>query len=72
VTKVQIRLPLQRPLDDTVLTRLSATNSLYGIQKLLVAPTLDAVEVEYDATRLEPADVVNALSLAGVAVSTIA
>ena len=71
MTKVQIRLPLQKPLDDTVLTRLSATNTLYGIQKLRVAPTLDAVEVEYDATRLKAADVVNALSVAGVPVSTI-
>jgi hypothetical protein len=69
VTKVQIRLPLQRPLDEDTLTRLSGTNSLYGIQKLRVAPTLDALEVEYDATRLKAADVVNALSVAGVPVA---
>ena len=69
MTKVQIRLPLQRPLDEDTLTRLSATNSLYGIQKLRVAPTLDALEVEYDATRLKAADVVNALSVAGVPVA---
>ena len=57
---------LQRPLDDSALSSLAATNSLYGIQKLKVAPTLDALDVEYDATRLKPADVVNALSAAGV------
>ena len=57
---------LQRPLDDSALSNLAATNSLYGIQKLKVAPTLDALDVEYDATRLKPADVVNALSAAGV------
>jgi len=68
VTKVQIRLPLQRPLDDDTLKRLSATNSVYGIQKLRVAPTLDALEVEYDATRLKAADVVNVVSVAGVPV----
>jgi hypothetical protein len=71
VTKVQIRLRLQKPLDDSVLVHLSATNSIYGIQKLRVAPTLDTVEVEYDATRLKPADVVNALSAAGVPVAAI-
>jgi hypothetical protein len=61
---------LQRPLDDSALVALAATNSLYGIQKLKVAPTLDALDVEYDATRLKAADVVNALSAAGVRVAS--
>jgi len=65
---VQIRLPLQGPLDDEMLARMAATNSLYGIQKLRVAPTLDAIEVEYDATRLKPAEIVSALNAAGVPV----
>jgi hypothetical protein len=69
VTKVQLRLQLQRPLDDAALANLAATNSIYGIQRLRVAPTLDAVDVEYDATRLKPADVVNVLSSAGVPVA---
>jgi hypothetical protein len=60
---------LQRPLDNSALSCLAATNSLYGIQKLKVAPTLDALDVEYDATRLKAADVVNALSAAGVPVA---
>ena len=66
MTKIQMHVRLQRPLDDSALSNLAATNSLYGIQKLKVAPTLDALDVEYDATRLKPADVVNALSAAGV------
>jgi hypothetical protein len=69
VTKVQIRLRLQKPLDDAALAHLAAANAIYGIQKLRVAPTLDAVEVEYDATRLKRADVVSALSVAGVPVA---
>ncbi len=68
---MQIRLPLQRPLDDDTLTRMAATNSLYGIQKIRVAPTLDALEVEYDATRLKPAEIVSALNVAGVPVAAI-
>ena len=66
MTKVQIRFRLQKPLDDSSLPLLAAANAIYGIQKLKLAPTLDAVEVEYDATRLKPADVVSALSAAGV------
>ena len=70
MTKIHIHLRLQRPLDDAALSHLAATNSIYGIQKLRVAPTLDALDVEYDATRLKEADVVNALSAAGVPVAT--
>ena len=70
MTKVQIRFRLQKPLDDASLPHLAAANSIYGIQKLKVAPTLDALDVEYDATRLKAADVVNALSAAGVPVDT--
>jgi hypothetical protein len=69
VTKVQIRLRLQKPLDDSTLSHLAAANSIYGIQRLRVAPTLDALDVEYDATRLKQADVLNALSAAGVAIA---
>jgi hypothetical protein len=69
VTKVQIHLRLQRPLDDATLPHLAAANAIYGIQKLKLAPTLDAMDVEYDATRLKPADVVNALCSAGVPVN---
>jgi hypothetical protein len=66
VTKVQIRFRLQKPLDDSTLPHLAAANAIYGIQKLRVAPTLDSVDVEYDATRLKPADVAKALAAAGV------
>jgi hypothetical protein len=68
VTKVQIHLRLQKPLDDASLPHLAAANVIYGIQKLKLAPTLDALDVEYDATRLKAADVVNALSSVGVPV----
>ena len=69
MTKVQIRFRLARPLDDAALPLLAAAHAIYGMQKLKLAPSLDAVEVEYDATRLKPADVVKALSEAGVPVT---
>ena len=69
MTKVQIRFRLQKPLDDSSLPHLAAANAIYGIQKLKLAPSLDSVEVEYDATRLKPADVVSALAAAGVPIA---
>jgi hypothetical protein len=70
MTRVQIRFRLQKPLDDSTLPHLAAANAIYGIQKLKVAASLDSVEVEYDATRLKPADVVSALSAAGVPIAS--
>jgi hypothetical protein len=68
MTKVQIRFRLQRPLDDTLLERISDAHALYGMQKVTVAPSLDAITVEYDATRLRPAEVQSALTMAGIPV----
>jgi len=68
MTKVQVRFRLQKPLDDAMLLRISDTSSIYGIQRLQVAPSLDALMVEYDATRLRPAEVEAALAGAGIPV----
>jgi len=70
MTKVQIRFRLQKPLDDVMLNRLSDTTSLYGIQKIKVDPALDRLMVEYDATRLRPAEVESALAGAGIPVQS--
>jgi len=69
MTKVQIRFRLQKALDDATLPHLAAAHAIYGIQKLKLSPSLDSVEVEYDATRLQRADVLQALSAAGVPVT---
>lgn len=68
MTKVQIRFRLEKPLDDTQLQRLSDTTSLYGIQRVKLAPAMDSLMVEYDATRLRPQEVESALAGAGIAV----
>jgi hypothetical protein len=72
MTKVQIRFRLQKPLDDVLLSRISDAYSIYGIQKIQVAPSLDGLTVEYDATRLRPAEVESALDRAGIPVESIA
>jgi len=68
MTKVQIHFRLQRPLDDILLSRISDAHSLYGIFRVKPAPSLDALTVEYDASRLGPAEVESALAGAGIPV----
>lgn len=70
MTKVQIRFRLQKPLDDSMLAGLSDATVLYGIQKIKVDPALDGLMVEYDATRLRPAEVESALAGAGIPVQS--
>jgi hypothetical protein len=72
MTKVQMRFRLQKPLDENLLSRISDTYSIYGIQKIQVNPSLDGLTVEYDATRLRPAEVEAALASAGLPVEAIA
>lgn len=71
MTKVQMNFRLRQPLDDASLAKLSDTSAVYGIQKIKLAPTLDKLMVEYDATRMRPAEVEAALTGAGIAVEPI-
>ena len=48
--------------------RIADAHALYGIQRVKVAPSLDSLMVEYDATRLRPAEVESALAGAGIPV----
>ena len=59
---------LRKPLDEPALEAIAAVRATYGIQKIKVADSLDALMVEYDATRLRPAEVEAALAGAGIAV----
>ena len=68
MTKVQIRFKLQRPLDDVLLARVSDAHAFYGIQRISLSPSMDAMTVEYDATRLKPAEVEHALLGGGIPV----
>ena len=68
MTKVQIRFRLQKPLDDLLLARISDAHSIYGIQTIKVEPSPDSLTVQYDATRLRPAEVESAMARAGIPV----
>ena len=69
MTKVQIRFKLQKPLTDVLLARISDAHAFYGIQKIQISPAMDGLMVEYDATRLKPAEVESALAGAGIALA---
>jgi allophanate hydrolase subunit 1 len=64
MTKVQMNFRLREPLNDASMAKLSDTSALYGIQKLKLGD--GTLMVEYDATRLRPAEVEAALAQAGV------
>jgi allophanate hydrolase subunit 1 len=69
MTKVQIDFQLQHALDDDLMQRIADAYSIYGIQKIRLAPSADSLTVEYDATRLRPAEVHAALTHAGIPVA---
>jgi allophanate hydrolase subunit 1 len=70
MTKVQTRFRLEKPLDDSSLNHLAAANAIYGIHRLKLSPAMDELFVEYDATRLRPAEVEYALASAGVPIAS--
>jgi hypothetical protein len=65
MTRVQIHFRLLQPLNDAAMTRLSDTSAIYGIQKVKLGP--GRLMVEYDATRMRPAEVEAAVAHAGIA-----
>jgi len=68
MTKVQIRFRLQKPLDEEQLPRIADAHAVYGIYSIRVDPSLDGLTVEYDATRLRPAEVEGKLAARGIPV----
>lgn len=69
MTKVDVPFKLTRPLDETLMRRISDAHGIYGMLRIQVAPSLDALLVEYDASRLVEADVEAALRRAGIPVA---
>jgi len=57
MTKVQLHYDLNRPLTDADEKAVRDVHSHYGIQHVQIAPTLDQLNVEYDASRLTEQDV---------------
>jgi hypothetical protein len=57
MTKIQLGYDLIRPLTDSDASKLADVHSQYGIFQVHVAPAMDKLAVEYDASRLSEKDV---------------
>jgi hypothetical protein len=66
MTKVTLNYDLVRPIDDTDAESISNAHGVYGLLRVSLAPTLDRIEVDYDASRLSEKDVESALILSGI------
>ena len=68
MTKLLLHYPLVRPLRDADSDAIANVHSWYGIMRVKVAPTVDRIEVEYDASRLSEKDVEAVLQSFGIPV----
>ena len=66
MTKVLLHYPLVRPLADSDADAFVNVHSWYGILRVKPAPSLDSIEVEYDASRLSEKDVEAGLQRFGI------
>jgi hypothetical protein len=57
MTKVQLEYDLVRPLTDHDATAIGDVHSWYGMLRVQLAPSLDRLQVEFDASRLSEKDV---------------
>lgn len=68
MTRVEIHFDLERPLDERLLEALTAAHGIYGMERIVPAPDLQHLRVDYDASRLTVAEVEAALRGAGIPV----
>ncbi len=66
MTKVELHYDLVRPLTDGDAQGIADVHGYYGIARVRVAPSLNAIDVEYDASRLVEKDVEAVLHRYGI------
>ncbi len=66
MTKVTLHYDLARPLTEPELGSVADLPSTYGIARVQVAPTLDKLTVDYDASRMMKTDVESVLHQHGL------
>jgi hypothetical protein len=66
MTKVTLHYNLERPLTEPELASVADLPSTYGIARVQVAPGLEKIIVDYDASRLMKDDVESVLHRHGV------
>ena len=70
MTKVTLHYDLLQPLTDSDLDNIANVHSTYGIVRVRVAPSLDKITVDYDASRLVKTDVESILARHGLSIRT--
>ncbi len=71
MTKVTLHYDLSRRLTDSDLESISNLPSTYGLVRVQVAPSLDKITVDYDASRLMKTDVEAVLNRHGLPVHLV-
>jgi hypothetical protein len=66
MTKVTLHYDLIRPLEDADLPQLANLHSVYGMVRVRPAASLQALTVDYDASRLMKSDVEAVLARHGM------
>ena len=69
MTKVTLHYDLARPLTEEDYAKIAAVHSVYGMVRVQLAPSLDKITVDYDASRLTKDDVEAALARFGIPVA---
>ena len=67
MTPLNLTLPYDRTPSARTLRALDQVREVYGIRRVSFDNKARAVQVEYDASRLRPSDVVSLLTAAGIA-----
>jgi hypothetical protein len=66
MTKVTLHYDLTRPLGDQDFDNIAQVHATYGMARVQVAPSLDKIIVDYDASRLMKKDVEAVLANHGI------
>jgi hypothetical protein len=72
MTKVTLHYDLTRPLTDEDFESILNLHSTYGMARTQVAPSLDKITVDYDASRLMKTDVEAILMRHGIPIRAAA
>lgn len=68
MTKVEVRYELAAPLEESHLEAIGRAHGIYGLSMVRLAPSMDELIVQYDASRLKLPDVDAAMQRAGLPV----
>jgi hypothetical protein len=72
MTKVTLHYDLTRPLTDEDLPAIGNVHGTYGMARLQLAPSMDKITVDYDASRLMKTDVEAVLMKHGIPIHSTA